>query len=162
MTKETRKFGMHESSVELVPEVEPVHGKQSVSNIVMLSLFITAALSIPARMIAVSGIDVFHSPILFLNAVFFITASVLLPVRSVFAAQAIVADLLENAIEQLGTIFIGVGILLLAFGIGQMILGFKNDDPDTKQRAATLCIVSAFLIAFPQVVETFDLLSYLQ
>lgn len=45
------------------------------------------------------------------------------------------------------TIFRYIGIILLAWGIGQLVLAFKNEDADSKSRAIMLIIVSIVLVA---------------
>ncbi len=44
-------------------------------------------------------------------------------------------------------IFMWIGVILLAWGIGMLVLAFKNEDADSKSRAIMLIVVSVVLIA---------------
>lgn len=58
------------------------------------------------------------------------------------------ADAILGAIVgMICTIFMGIGILLLVWSIGQLVLAFKNEDADSKSRAMMIIIVSICLIA---------------
>ena len=72
-----------------------------------------------------------------------------------------ISEILGNMISVVGTIFTAVGIILAVYSVGQLILAFKNEDPDSKSRASTLLVVAIILIAFPAIVEGLDLTSYL-
>ena len=53
----------------------------------------------------------------------------------------------------LTTVFLYVGILLMAWGIGQLVLAFKNEDADSKSRSIMLIVASVFLIAIKPFLE---------
>lgn len=75
--------------------------------------------------------------------------------KSVFAAGAeitTIKSVLDKFIDIIGTIFIALGIILAAFSIGQLVLSFKNEDADSKSRAATLLVVSIILIAIRPII----------
>lgn len=46
------------------------------------------------------------------------------------------------------------GSLILAFGIGQMILAFKDDNPDSKSRASMVLMGGVFLIVIPKILTS--------
>ncbi len=50
-------------------------------------------------------------------------------------------------------IFFYVGIVMLVWAIAQTGLAFKNDDPDSKQRATMLLVISAILIGLRPIVK---------
>lgn len=80
----------------------------------------------------------------------------------VFAAPTDdIADILTQLIDIIGTIFIGVGILLLAYSIGQLVLAFKNEDADSKSRASMQLIVAVCLIAIRPIIDSLDLVDRL-
>ena len=58
-------------------------------------------------------------------------------------------------------VFQAVGIVLLVYSIAQLVLAFKNEDADSKTRASTMLVVAVILIAIPQIIKGFDILSYL-
>ena len=53
--------------------------------------------------------------------------------------------LVKNLLGYVFAIFRYIGWLLLAWGIGQLILAFKNEDADSKSRAMMLLIVAVIL-----------------
>lgn len=68
-----------------------------------------------------------------------------------------IASIVSQMINIIGMIFSAVGVILLVYGIGQLIMAFKNDDPDSKTRSSTLVIVSIVLICFPAIVKGLNL-----
>lgn len=69
--------------------------------------------------------------------------------------------LLETVISYIGLIFRVVGILLLAYSVGQMIMAFKDDNPDAKTKASTMIVVAFILISIPTIIKQLNLVSYL-
>ena len=55
-------------------------------------------------------------------------------------------QIMGSILGVLATVFLYVGILLLCWGIGQLVLAFKNEDADSKSRAIMLIVASVFLI----------------
>mgnify|MGYP007016529449 FL=1 len=100
---------------------------------------------------------------------FFITAFALCAMATlamtcpVFAADytSNIKSILDKMIDVVGTIFSAVGIILGVYSVGSLIMAFKNEDADSKSRASTMLIVSIVLIAFPQIVKSLNLTSYL-
>ena len=45
-------------------------------------------------------------------------------------------------------IFFAIGLLLLAWSVGMLVLAFKNEDADAKSRAMMMLVVSAALVGF--------------
>ena len=64
-------------------------------------------------------------------------------------------------IDIIGMVFTAVGIILAIYSVGTLILAFKNDDPDSKQRASTMLVVAVVLIGFPAIIDQLNLTSYL-
>ena len=54
--------------------------------------------------------------------------------------------LVGNVLSVIVDIFFYIGILLLCWAVGMLLLAFKNEDADTKSRAMMLLVVSAALI----------------
>lgn len=54
-------------------------------------------------------------------------------------------DLVQGMLGYVFTIFKYIGWLLLAWGIGQLVLAFKNEDADSKSRAMMLIVVAIIL-----------------
>lgn len=63
---------------------------------------------------------------------------------SVFAANT--SALMTKILNVIFDIFKYIGILLLAWSIGMLILAFKNEDADSKSRAMMLLVVSVVLV----------------
>lgn len=56
------------------------------------------------------------------------------------------------------SIFRYIGILLLIWGIGQLILAFKNEDGDSKSRAMMMVMVAVFLITLKTILTSIGIL----
>ena len=86
----------------------------------------------------------------------FIAMAILTLCSSVFSvafaageATAIIGSVLGIVMD----IFMYIGIVLLVWSIGMLILSFKNEDADSKTRAIMLLIVSIVLIALKPLVD---------
>ena len=53
--------------------------------------------------------------------------------------------LVQNLLGYVFAIFKYIGWLLLAWGVGQLVLAFKNEDADSKSRAMMLLVVAIIL-----------------
>ena len=51
-------------------------------------------------------------------------------------------------------IFGYIGVLLIHWGIGQLVLAFKNEDADSKSRAIMLIVAAAVLLALKPLLST--------
>lgn len=60
-------------------------------------------------------------------------------------ASASAKDLVTNLLSYVFGIFKYIGWLLLAWGVGQLVLAFKNEDADSKSRAMMIIIVAIIL-----------------
>lgn len=84
------------------------------------------------------------------------SAAALMPfIPMVFAAPAgstTAKDLISKVLGIICDIFLGIGVLLLAWSVGMLFLAFKNDDADSKSRAMMMMIVSIVLIAFKTIL----------
>lgn len=54
-------------------------------------------------------------------------------------------------------IFFYIGIILLLWAIGQLVLAFKNDDADSKSKAAMLLVVSIILMVIRPVFDSLNI-----
>lgn len=70
-----------------------------------------------------------------------------------------ITSMLKSMTDVIGTIFSAVGVILAIYSVGTLVLAFKNDDADSKQKASTLLVVSIVLIAFPALINNLDLIS---
>lgn len=81
-----------------------------------------------------------------------ISMSAILPcstVLDVYASTVNTVDevnLISKVLDIIFTIFRYIGILLLAWSIGMLVLAFKNEDADSKSRAIMMMVVSVVLI----------------
>lgn len=60
-------------------------------------------------------------------------------------ASASAKNLVQNLLGYVFAIFKYIGWLLLAWGVGQLVLAFKNEDADSKSRAMMLIVVAIIL-----------------
>ncbi len=60
-------------------------------------------------------------------------------------AHASAQKLVTNLLGYVFAIFKYIGWLLLAWGVGQLVLAFKNEDADSKSRAMMLLVVAIIL-----------------
>ena len=61
--------------------------------------------------------------------------------------------LMSKLLEVIVMIFRYIGILLLAWSIGMLVLAFKNEDADSKSRAMMLLVVSIILIGIEGILN---------
>lgn len=87
----------------------------------------------------------------------------LLTISPAFAAEVPpeLTSILGTLLEYIGIIFRGIGILLAIYAFGQMILAFKDENPDAKSKSASILVVGILLIAMPTIIEALDLVEYL-
>lgn len=76
-------------------------------------------------------------------------------------ADASISSIVSQMIEIIEQIFVAVGVILAVYSVGQLIMAFKNEDPDSKSRASTMLVVAIVLVAFPTLIKTLDLTSYI-
>ena len=80
------------------------------------------------------------------------SATILAPMSSVMIVYAtetepIKIDLIEKVLDIIFTMFRYIGILLLAWSIGMLVLAFKNEDAESKSRAIMMMVVSVVLVS---------------
>lgn len=66
-------------------------------------------------------------------------------------------NLVQKFIDIIFYIFRTVGILLLAWAIAQLVIAFKNEDADSKQRATVLLVISILLIVLKSIFDGLNL-----
>lgn len=71
------------------------------------------------------------------------------------------ASITGQIIAIICNVFLVVGVILLAYSIGQLIMAFKNDDADSKTRASTVLVVAIVLIALKGIVSALNLTQYI-
>ena len=90
-------------------------------------------------------------------------AMVLLSVNPAFATSSnyvsTIRNIMNNMVSIVGVIFQAVGVILSIYAVGQLILAFKNDDPNGKSAASTLLVVGIVLIAVPQIIRALNLVN---
>lgn len=69
------------------------------------------------------------------------TAAAVMPVALAVETK----NVLENLLGYVFKIFRYIGVILIAWGIGQLVLAFKNDDADSKSRAIMTIVAAAML-----------------
>lgn len=77
-------------------------------------------------------------------------------IMPVFADTA--SDMVAKLVDVICQIFLYIGILLTVWGIGMLVLAFKNEDADSKSRAMMLLVVSVMLLSIKPVVDSLGLL----
>lgn len=83
--------------------------------------------------------------------------STVLPVFATTAAGTIVGKIIDIVLG----LFMLIGVILLVWAVGQLVLAFKNEDADSKSKAIMLLVVSCVLIGMKTVVNTLGLKSYI-
>ncbi len=73
------------------------------------------------------------------------TAVTIASTVSVFAGTA--TKVIQGLLGYIFGIFFWIGIVLLAWGIGQLVLAFKNEDGDSKSRAIMLIVAAIVLMS---------------
>ena len=96
-------------------------------------------------------------------AIPYVLFAVMVIVGTVAPAQAAdaLSDVAEDIIGYIGRIFRVVGVFLIAFSAGQLILAMKNEDADSKSRASTQLAVGAVLLVVPTIIDNLKLTQYL-
>ena len=61
---------------------------------------------------------------------------------------------LGEILNVLCSVFLYVGVLLICWGVGQLVLAFKNEDADSKSKAIMLIVASAFLIGIKPMLQS--------
>ena len=64
-----------------------------------------------------------------------------------FATEVDPATVVTGLVGYIWTIFRWIGVLLLAWAIGMLVLAFKNEDADSKSRSMMLLVVSILLMS---------------
>lgn len=67
-------------------------------------------------------------------------------------------ELVGKLVEYIFKIFFYIGVLLLAWAIGQLVLAFKNEDADSKSRAMMLLVVAIILMGIQPLFSALNLL----
>ena len=75
-------------------------------------------------------------------------------------ASTKVQTVLKKFIGIVGLVFQAVGVVLAVYSVGQLVLAIKNEDADSKSRAATMLVVGVVLIALPAIIDALDLVQY--
>ena len=68
-----------------------------------------------------------------------------------FAGSA--STMVNNLLGYVFGIFFWLGILLLAWGVGQLVLAFKNEDADSKSRAMLVIMAAIVLTLVGKIVQ---------
>lgn len=81
-------------------------------------------------------------------AVIMLCSSIFSVALAAGSAESIIGKVLGIVLK----IFLYIGVVLLVWSIGMLILAFKNEDADSKTRAIMLLIVSIVLIGLKPLV----------
>lgn len=90
---------------------------------------------------------------LILAAMFSIMSIGLLSVSAAPANEGDVESLMRQILDVIFMIFRYVGILLFVWSVAQLVLAFKNEDADSKQRSMIMAIISIVLITLDVLVN---------
>lgn len=86
-----------------------------------------------------------------------VSATALSPVA--FAADSEMDSIIRSVVSVIFDIFRYIGILLLAWAIGMLVLAFKNEDADSKSRSMMMMVVSVALIGIKTLFQSIPALS---
>ena len=64
------------------------------------------------------------------------------------------ADIFGTLIGYICQIFLYIGIIIMVWAVGQLVLAFKNEDADSKSRAVMVMVCSIILMSVGQIVKT--------
>lgn len=79
-----------------------------------------------------------------------------------FASEvSIPTDIVENMIDVILLVFRIIGVLMAVYSIGALVLAFKNEDPDSKTKNASMMVVSLILIFLKTLVDATGIASYI-
>lgn len=74
-----------------------------------------------------------------------------------FAYEGQIQNLLDEILEIVGTIFRAIGIILAVWGVGQLILAFKDENASAKSSASMLMVVGIVLFVMPSIIDTLSI-----
>ena len=74
-----------------------------------------------------------------------------------FAYEAEIQGLLDQILDIVGTIFRAIGIILAVWGVGQLILAFKDENASAKSSASMLMVVGIVLFVMPTIIGTLSI-----
>lgn len=83
--------------------------------------------------------------------------SVPLPSTGSDEADQEAKDLVNQFMDIVFFIFRAVGMILLVWSVAQLVMAFKNEDPDSKTRAITMGIISIILIMLKPIFSGFNI-----
>ena len=84
-----------------------------------------------------------------------------MPVRASDIDMGEARSAISSIVDVMFTIFMYVGIVLLIWGIGQLVLAFRNEDADSKTRAIMLLVAAAALLGLRPIIESTQILNNL-
>ena len=87
------------------------------------------------------------------------SASVAVLGTTVTAYASGAKGLVTNLLGYVFAIFKYIGWLLLAWGVGQLVLAFKNEDADSKSRAMMLLVVAIILTSLGTIFNGLGVIS---
>ncbi len=65
-----------------------------------------------------------------------------------------IANIIGQFLGYVKDVFIVIGVLLIAWGIGQLALAFKDDNPESKSRAMMMIATAAILVGVGSLMES--------
>ena len=74
-------------------------------------------------------------------------------IPTAFADESTTDKIVGSIIDVIVDIFKYIGIILLVWSVGMLVLAFKNEDADSKSRAIMLLVVSLVLIGIGAFLE---------
>ena len=89
-------------------------------------------------------------------------ALVLCAAPSTLAAGPNLTKLIKSIITIIENIFIIVGVIFTAYGVGALVMAFKNEDGDSKHRAAMQLGVGVALISISALEKALNLTQYIR
>lgn len=86
------------------------------------------------------------------------TAAAVMPVALASSGNGIqTSNILKSLLQYVFKIFRYIGLILVAWGIGQLVLAFKNDDADSKSRAIMTIVAAAMLFGLGELFRSLNI-----
>ena len=76
------------------------------------------------------------------------TMALFAPIALAAPASVDIDATVKLVLAKILDIFFYIGLLLLAWSVGMLVLAFKNEDADSKSRAMMMMVVAAALVGF--------------
>lgn len=92
----------------------------------------------------------------------FVTTFILMTCPAFAANGADISKIIKDVLEQvIYPIFTAIGVILAAYGVGALVLAFKNGDPEGQARATQALVAAIALIGVRVMIDNLHLTDYI-